>query len=79
MGFNKCFLPKINMLEEELNRIGLMNFVNRYKKYDSVIGETDSVRFFDSKIKQYHDLTSQLNDIVNRHNVKDSGDGRVPS
>ena len=79
MGFNKCFLPKINMLEEELNRIGLMNFVNRYKKYDSIIGETESMLFFDSKIKQYQDLTTQLNNIIKHHNVKDSGDGRVPS
>jgi hypothetical protein len=79
MGFNKCILPKINMLEEELNRVGLMNFVHRYKKYDSIVGETNSMKFLDDKITQYNDSRLQLDTIINHDRVKDSGDGRVPS
>lgn len=67
------------MLEEELNRVGLMNFVYRYKKYDSIVGETNSMEFLDDKITQYNDSRLQLDTIINHNRVKDSGDGRVPS
>jgi hypothetical protein len=66
MGFNKCVLPTINILKEELNRVGLDEFINRYKTYDCIMGEINSVDFLNTKIKQYYGVT-------------DSGDGRVPS
>ena len=55
MGFNKCILPSIEIMKEEINRDGLETFVIRYGKYDSIMGESDRMEFLETKIKEYQD------------------------
>lgn len=55
MGFNKCYLPSIQVMEEQIERDGLEEFVRIYTKYDSISGESDRMRFLEEKIKEYQD------------------------
>ena len=53
MGFNKCILPSVQVMQEEIDRNGLNEFVRIYRKYDSIMGETDRMEFLEKKIKEY--------------------------
>lgn len=55
MGFNKCILPSVETMQEEINRDGLESFVIHYGKYDSIMGESDRMRFLETKIEEYND------------------------
>jgi hypothetical protein len=55
MGFNQCYLRKVEDLEDELNRNGLEAFVKRYEKYDSITGSSESFEFLEQKIKEYEE------------------------
>jgi len=55
MGFNKCYLPSIESMSEQIERDGLEEFVRLYTKYDCITGETDRMRFLEDKIKEYED------------------------
>ena len=55
MGFNKCYLPSIESMEEQIERDGLEVFVKSYSKYESITGESDRMRFLEEKIKEYQD------------------------
>lgn len=45
MGFNKCFLPPIETMKNDILINGLEQFIKKYGKYDSIIGETDRMDF----------------------------------
>lgn len=53
MGFNQCYLRKVEDLESECDSVGLDIFVKRYQKYDSLTGSSESFRFLEQKIKEY--------------------------
>ena len=53
MGFNKCVLPSIETMQSEIDNIGLAEFIRIYRKYDSIMGDTDRVKFLEQKIKEY--------------------------
>jgi len=55
MGFNKCYLPSIENMEEEIERDGLELFVKRYGRYDSISGDSDRMKFLEDKAKEYED------------------------
>lgn len=55
MGFNKCFLPSIESMKEQIERDGLEEFVRLYTKYDCITGETDRMEFLENKIQEYKD------------------------
>jgi hypothetical protein len=55
MGFNGCILPSVKSMQEHIQRDGLEVFVKHYKKYDSIMGETDRMRFLEEKVKEYQD------------------------
>ena len=55
MGFNGCILPSIKSMQEHIERDGLESFVKHYSKYESVMGETDRMRFLEDKVKEYQD------------------------
>ena len=55
MGFNGCILPSVKSMKEHIERDGLEVFVNHYRKYDSIMGETDRIEFLESKIKEYNE------------------------
>ena len=45
MGFNKCFLPPIDSMKNDILINGLNQFIKKYGKYDALIGETDRMDF----------------------------------
>jgi len=51
MGFNKCFLPPIESMKKEIILNGLDKFIERYQKYDALIGETDRMVFLDDVMR----------------------------
>jgi hypothetical protein len=53
MGFNKCYLPSIESMKEQIERDGLKEFVRIYRKYDSISGESDRMEFLENKIREY--------------------------
>ena len=53
MGFNQCILPSIEIMEEQIIRLGLEEFIKLYGKYDSIMGETDRMEFLETKLKEY--------------------------
>ena len=55
MGFNKCYLPSIELMKEQIEKDGLEEFVRLYTKYDSITGETDRMEFLENKIQEYRD------------------------
>lgn len=42
-------------MEEEIERDGLEIFIQRYRKYDSITGESDRMKFLEDKLKEYLD------------------------
>jgi hypothetical protein len=68
MGFNQCYLRKVEDLEDELNRNGLEAFVKRYEKYDSITGSSESFEFLEAKINLYHNLKDNNINLINSFN-----------
>jgi len=58
MGFNKCYLSNIESLQKEFDNIGLESFIKHYKKYDCLLGPSESFRFLEEKQKEYGLLQS---------------------
>jgi hypothetical protein len=55
MGFNSCILPSIETMQEQIERDGLEIFIQRYRKYDSISGESDRMKFIEEKVAEYLD------------------------
>ncbi len=53
MGFNKCILPSIEIMQSEIDRNGLAEFVRIYTKYDSIMGDSDRIEFLEKKVIEY--------------------------
>ena len=53
MGFNKCILPSIEIMQKEIDDNGIETFIRRYKKYDSIMGDSDRMAFLEQKIFEY--------------------------
>jgi hypothetical protein len=68
MGFNQCYLRKVEDLEDELKRNGLEAFVKRYEKYDSISGSSESFEFLEAKINLYHNLKDNNINLINSFN-----------
>jgi hypothetical protein len=68
MGFNQCYLRKVEDLEDELKRNGLETFVKRYEKYDSITGSAESFEFLEAKINLYHNLKDNNINLINSFN-----------
>jgi hypothetical protein len=61
MGFNKCILPSIEVMQSEIDRSGLAEFVRIYTKYDSIMGESERMEFLENKIDEYEKLKQNIN------------------
>ena len=57
MGFNKCYLPSIQSMTEQIERDGLKEFVRIYTKYDCITGDSDRMEFLENKIKEFENKT----------------------
>lgn len=60
MGFNKCYLPSIEVMKEQIERDGLKEFVRVYSKYDCITGESDRMEFLENKIKEYKSQNTSI-------------------
>lgn len=48
MGFNKVYLPPVEVLKERLEKEGVESLLKTYRSYDLVMGSVESVEFLDS-------------------------------
>lgn len=46
-------LPSVKTMTEHIERDGLESFIKHYRRYDSVVGDTDRMQFLEEKIKEY--------------------------
>lgn len=53
MGFNKCILPSIEVMKFQIERDGLKEFIKVYRKYDSIMGDSDRIEFLEQKAFEY--------------------------
>ena len=53
MGYHHCHLPSIIIMQAEINSVGLETFINRMRKYESIMGESDRMKFLEDKFKEY--------------------------
>lgn len=53
MGFNKCTLPSIEVMKFQIERDGLKEFIRMYRKYDSIMGDSDRIEFLEQKVFEY--------------------------
>ena len=59
MGFNQCILPSVIIMEAEVKTDGLKKFIERMRKYESIMGETDRMEYLKSKFEEYKNLYGQ--------------------
>ena len=59
MGFNQCILPSVIIMEAEVKTDGLKKFIERMRKYESIMGETDRMEYLESKFEEYKNLYGQ--------------------
>jgi hypothetical protein len=69
MGFNQCYLPTIEKIIQEFEQSGLEQFVNRYRKYDSLVGSSESMDFLEQKQKEWRKTNSDGGQKVGRANL----------
>jgi len=69
MGYDKCILPSIIIMQAEIDTDGLETFIKRMQKYDSLMGETDRMQFLENKIKEYEKVTNNNNNNRNTNGV----------
>jgi len=69
MGYDKCILPSIIIMQAEIDTDGLETFIKRMQKYDSLMGETDRMQFLENKIKEYEKVTNNNNNTRNTNGV----------
>ena len=50
---NRCYINDIDELKAEFERSGLDKFVNKYKRYECLIGDSDAIRFVEAKIDEW--------------------------
>ena len=48
MGFNKCYLPSLQEMEQLLEKLGEEKFIKRFHKYDAYIGSEESMNLLQS-------------------------------
>lgn len=68
MGFNKCILPSIEIMQSEIDSVGLEEFVRRYGRYDSIMGDSDRMEFLEKKINLYENLKNNDINLINSFN-----------
>lgn len=50
MTYIKKNLPSLSQIQEEYEKMGHLEFVNFYRKYDTFIGDSESIEFLNSII-----------------------------
>lgn len=58
MSFNKRHVPSVEVLKEQLTRLGMNSFLDRYTKPDALIGSQESLDFIDDILEDYKEMIS---------------------
>lgn len=53
---NKCSVPDYADIVKQFEQLGIEKFVARYRKYEAFVGDSNSIRFIEDKIKEYKSL-----------------------
>lgn len=64
---NKRYLPKLKELKAEYERVPLEEFYQRYGKFESLIGDSESCTFVRKVEKKYHKLKKRLSYYQERY------------
>jgi ribonucleotide reductase alpha subunit len=54
MGFNRCYVSNILQIHKELDDLGLQKFAERYRKYDAITGDSESISFIINLVSKYY-------------------------
>ena len=68
MGFNQCYVGNILQIQKELDEYGLDEFVRRYRKYDSISGDSESIDFIEKRIEQWDIINTDGTQRVDQTN-----------
>jgi hypothetical protein len=49
MTYSHTYVPKLDQLINELENSDLETFINRYSKYECLIGPSESIKFLEEK------------------------------
>ena len=49
MTYSHTYVPNLNQLIKEFENSDLETFINRYSKYECLIGPSDSIKFLEDK------------------------------
>lgn len=50
---SRCYINDIDKLKAEFDSKGLDKFVQKYKRYECFIGNSDAIRFVEAKIDEW--------------------------
>ena len=50
---NKCNVADYEQILKEFERLGIERFVKRYRKYEALVGDSNSINFIETKIREY--------------------------
>lgn len=62
MGYNKCILPSITIMQAEIDSDGLEAFIKRMRKFETIMGDSDRMEFLDKKQKEYEKVINIVSD-----------------
>lgn len=63
MGFNHCHVSNILQIHKELDMLGLKAFAERYRKYDAISGDSESISFITSLVSKYFGETGEIKSV----------------
>jgi hypothetical protein len=53
MSNTHVHVPQLQSLIEELEKTNLIDFIDRYRKYEYLIGPSESIKFLEDKFEEY--------------------------
>ena len=59
MGYHHCHIPDLETLKKEYDRLGLELFVNKYKSCETLIGDSEAMRYIEHMIKILFQINSK--------------------
>lgn len=63
MGFNKRYMPPIEVVKQQLEDKGVEEFIEYYTKPDALIGSIESSRFINKVVEEYKITSKNLNNM----------------
>jgi hypothetical protein len=59
MGYHHCHIPDLETLMKQYDALGLERFVARYTKYESLIGDSEGIRYIEHMCKILNEINSK--------------------